>query len=191
MPDCIFCRIASKDLSSEIVYEDSKTLAFLDINPISPGHTVVVPKTHTANIFELDVGGVADLFNAVRSVMKSIQDGLKPAGFNFGVNHGRAAGQAIDHVHVHILPRFENDGGGSMHSIVRNPPKQQTLEEIGGLIRAKAELKPVREESKVPPTPIQNAPPKEDDKESLEQKLKELEAEMAKHLKKFQGMRRP
>jgi len=182
---CIFCRIAGKDISSEIVYEDDHVVSFLDINPISPGHTVVVPKKHFSTIFDLADGDVAGLFVAVRNTMKAIEAGLKPAGFNYGANHGRVAGQAIDHLHIHILPRFENDGGGSMHSIVRNPPKQQSLEEVAGLIRGAGGFKQVEKKEEVP------AAKEEKKEEDIGKKLKELEEELAKHTKTFLRMKRP
>lgn len=190
MDNCIFCRIVSRDLNAEIVYEDESAIAFLDINPIAPGHTVAVPKKHAANIFDLEEKELGGIFAAVRNVMKSIQAGMNPAGFNYGVNHGRVAGQAIEHLHVHILPRFENDGGGSMHSVVRNPPRQQTIEDIAGLIRGAGGFKQAekKEEPKAQAAPTKTPEKKE---EGLEEKLKELEAEVAKHLKTLQRMKRP
>lgn len=198
MPECIFCRIAEHDLSAEIVYEDENAVAFLDINPIAPGHTVIIPKRHTANILELEDDGVRGLFVAVRNVMKSVQEAMKPAGFNYGVNQGRVAGQVIDHLHVHLLPRFEDDGGGSMHSIVRNPPKQQTLEEIAGVIRGaggfkqteRIEAPHIRQTAQQQPPPKQEAPTQKEE-EGLGEKLKELEEEIVKHTRVLKRMKRP
>lgn len=129
MNDCLFCKIASKEIPSAVVYEDENTLGFLDINPRSPGHTVIIPKAHAVTILELDDERIRVLFGAVRNMTEKLKKALDPEGFTIGINHGKPAGQAIDHVHVHIIPRWRDDGGGSIHSVVSNPPKE-TLESI-------------------------------------------------------------
>jgi histidine triad (HIT) family protein len=115
--DCIFCKIASKELPSDVIYEDSQTLAFLDIHPMTPGHTVIIPKKHAENIIDLSHEGVEPLFSTVKKITTLLSEKLKPEGFTIGINHGRTAG--MDHLHVHVVPRYEGDGGGSLHSVVR------------------------------------------------------------------------
>ena len=105
-----------------ILYEDEETMAFLDIHPLAPGHTVVIPKSHAENILELDENSVAPLFLTVRKMVGALKQSLAPEGFTIGINHGRTAG--IDHLHIHIMPRWLDDGGGSIHSVVNNPPKE-------------------------------------------------------------------
>ncbi len=120
--DCLFCNIASKKIPTLILYEDEETMAFLDIHPLAPGHTVVIPKSHAENILELDENSVAPLFLTVRKMVGALKQSLAPEGFTIGINHGRTAG--IDHLHIHIMPRWLDDGGGSIHSVVNNPPKE-------------------------------------------------------------------
>jgi len=129
MADCLFCRIARKEILSEIIYEDDRVLAFLDIEPLAPGHALVVPKIHVYGLLELPDGEVEPLFLGVKLVMKKIQQALKPDAFTVGINNGRVSGQAVDHLHVHVIPRFAGDGGGSLHALVHNPP-QESLSEI-------------------------------------------------------------
>ncbi|HEY4524006.1 MAG TPA: HIT family protein [Candidatus Paceibacterota bacterium] len=116
--DCLFCKITLKEIFSEIVYEDKFTLAFLDIHPCTPGHAIIVPKAHAENIITIEDKYVGPLFLAVKKVTKKIETTLQPQGFTIGINHGILAGQAIDHLHIHVIPRYRDDGGGSLHSIV-------------------------------------------------------------------------
>ena len=133
--DCLFCKINRKEIPSEIVYEDSETLAFLDIFPRSAGHTVVVPKLHAENILALPDNLAAPTLLTVKKVTDILNKTLKPAGFTIGINHGRVSGQAVDHLHIHVIPRYDGDGGGSIHSVVNNPPKEG-IKEIIKIIRS-------------------------------------------------------
>ena len=119
--DCIFCKIAKKEIPAEIIYEDKHALAFLDINPHAKGHTVVIPKVHTTTILSLGDEQAEKLMTAIKTAMDRIQKILEPDGFNVGWNHNTAGGQVVPHLHVHIFPRYNGDGGGSMHSIIKNP----------------------------------------------------------------------
>src|SRR3989344_892495 len=120
MMDCLFCKIGRKDIKSEIIYEDDKTLAFLDVHPRSPGHAMVIPKKHADNILDLDDTLAGPVLLTVKKTADILSKALKPAGFTIGINHGRVSGQMVDHLHIHIMPRFENDGGASIHSVVNN-----------------------------------------------------------------------
>jgi len=126
---CLFCKIATKIIPSAIIYEDALVLAFLDIHPISPGHTLVVPKIHAENILDLPDNQIEPFFQTVKKVVALLQEKLGSKGFTIGINHGRISGQVIDHLHVHIVPRHEGDGEESLHSVVKNPP-QESLEVI-------------------------------------------------------------
>lgn len=122
--DCLFCNIANKSREADIVYEDEHVIGILDIFPRTPGHVMIIPKAHAETILDLPEGEVEPVFMAVRKMTAILQDALSPDGFTIGINHGKVAGQAIDHLHVHIMPRWHNDGGGSLHSVVGNPPKE-------------------------------------------------------------------
>lgn len=115
--DCIFCKIVNKEIPNYTVYEDDQVLAFLDIFPHAIGHTVVIPKVHAENLLELTDDAIEAVFKAVKKVQEKLLSSLQPEGFSVGWNHGEAGGQAVPHLHVHVLPRWNNDGGGSMHSI--------------------------------------------------------------------------
>ncbi|MDY6777004.1 MAG: HIT family protein [Candidatus Nanohaloarchaea archaeon] len=108
--DCPFCQIIDGKLESYTVYEDEDALAFLDVNPVSRGHTLVVPKVQAATLDELDGGETSALFNAVRKVESAVEEGLEPDGVNVLQSNGEAAGQEVFHVHVHVIPRYGEDG---------------------------------------------------------------------------------
>ncbi len=120
MTDCIFCKIIKGEIPNYTVYEDEKVLAFLDINPHAKGHTVVIPKVHVENYFDLNEDLLGHLSLGLRRSMEKIDKVLNPDGYNVGWNQGEVAGQVVPHLHIHIMPRYEGDGGGSMHSIVSN-----------------------------------------------------------------------
>jgi len=129
MQDCLFCKIAAKTIPSQVIYEDDHTFAFLDIMPHAPGHTMVIPKYHAPNVLELPDGEVAPLFLAVKKVAELLSKKLKADGITIGINQGRASGQEVDHLHVHLMPRWHGDGGSAIQSAVKNVPKE-SLEEI-------------------------------------------------------------
>ena len=120
MVDCIFCDIVNGEIDAHVVYESDHALAFLDANPVVDGHTVVVPKKHVERFSDMATEDIGGLFSAVREANKAVLAGLDADGANVGLNDGRAAGQAIPHTHVHVIPRYSDDGGGSLHSIVRS-----------------------------------------------------------------------
>ena len=127
--NCLFCKIINKEIPAEIIYEDSEAIAVLDVHPRAPGHTMVLPKVHAENILDLPDEKIEGIFKAVKKVTELLNKSLKPDGFTIGINHGKVSGQTIDHLHIHIMPRWFNDGGGSVHDVVNNPPKEN-LEEI-------------------------------------------------------------
>ncbi len=129
MNDCLFCKIANQEIKSEVIYEDSEAIAILDINPRTAGHTMVIPKIHSENILDLPEERIKGFFGAVKKVTEKLNNSLKPDGFTIGINHGKVSGQTIEHLHIHIMPRWFNDGGGSIHSVVNSPPKE-SIEEI-------------------------------------------------------------
>jgi histidine triad (HIT) family protein len=126
--DCLFCKIIRKEIPNYTVYEDENVLAFLDIFPCSKGHAVVIPKQHYGNLSEMSAGSFQSLAEGLRVVVERVQMILQPDGMNIGINNGKVAGQAVPHVHWHIIPRYIGDGGGSMHSIVKNPGETMVSE---------------------------------------------------------------
>ncbi|MFP3945585.1 MAG: HIT family protein [Archaeoglobaceae archaeon] len=128
MVDCIFCKIVKGEIPAESIYETENSIAFLDINPRSPGHTLVIPKEHVESLKDLEDDLVTDVFKATREVMNRLNKVLNPDGFNVGINDGSAAGQEIPHLHVNIFPRFSGDGGGPVHAVVNNPPSEGVSE---------------------------------------------------------------
>ena len=108
MSDCIFCKIIKKEIPADIIYEDDNTLAFLDINPASKAHTLIIPKTHAKTIDELPEEDVKTLIATVQKIARSILSFNK--GCNIIQNNNSVAGQVVGHVHFHVVPRSENDG---------------------------------------------------------------------------------
>ena len=122
--DCLFCKIIRKEIPAKIIYENEAAIAVLDIHPRVPGHTVVLPKHHSPVLIELTDEHVGPVFLAVKAVAKKLKNVLKYEGLTIGINQGRKAGQEIDHLHIHLMPRWGSDGGGSVQSIVNNQIKK-------------------------------------------------------------------
>lgn len=128
MADCLFCKIVAKQIPNYTVWEDENVLAFLDIHPCAKGHTVVIPKKHFGVLEDMTAEDFAATARGLAAAAQRVVKTLKPDGFNIGINNGKAAGQAVGHVHWHIFPRWEGDGGGSAHSIIRNPGDSDVAE---------------------------------------------------------------
>ncbi len=107
--ECIFCKIVAGELPSKKIYEDEDTLAFMDINPANPGHALVIPKKHYENIFDIDEQTLKQIISVTKKVAERINEKLKPEGLNILQNNGKRAGQLVNHIHVHIIPRFADD----------------------------------------------------------------------------------
>jgi len=108
--NCIFCRIIKGEIPSLKVYEDDKVLAFLDISPVNKGHILVIPKNHASNYLESDDKDISACAVAVKKIGKAVVRAVEADGFNIGVNTKKAAGQIVMHTHLHIIPRFNDDG---------------------------------------------------------------------------------
>jgi histidine triad (HIT) family protein len=108
MDDCIFCKIIRGEIPCYKVYENSDVLAFLDINPLSKGHILVLPKNHYATIIEIPSDKMCEVQKAVKMVAEKIQDKYKPLGIFVNQNNGEKAGQEVHHYHVHIKPVYED-----------------------------------------------------------------------------------
>ena len=110
MPNCIFCQIVNQEIPAAKIYEDDSVMAFLDINPVTKGHVLVIPKKHFSDLSNADDDTVGKVMAAVKKVAPAILTATNGQGFNIGMNNGRAAGQVIFHWHVHLIPRSTNDG---------------------------------------------------------------------------------
>lgn len=108
--NCIFCKIIAGEIPCTKIYEDEKVLAFLDINPVSPGHSLVVPKNHYSNLEEIPEEDLVAVIKTVKKVGRAIKDGLGIKGYNVNENNDPVAGQDVPHIHFHIIPRKEGDG---------------------------------------------------------------------------------
>lgn len=121
---CLFCKIVRREIPAHIVYEDQETLALLDIHPRAPGHTMVISKVHGVSISAMPPEALPPLFQTVQKVAQRLMTVLAPDGMTIGINQGDVSGQTVPHLHIHLLPRFKGDGGGSIHTIVDNAPQE-------------------------------------------------------------------
>ncbi len=110
MEKCIFCEIVAGNIPCTKIYESENILAFLDIAPVNPGHTLVIPKQHYPTLLDLPPALGQELLEALQKVAKAIKKGLQADGINLGMNNYRAAGQLVFHAHFHLIPRYEKDG---------------------------------------------------------------------------------
>jgi len=108
--DCIFCKIVAGEIPSHKVYQDDNVFAFLDIAPVNPGHTLVIPKKHFVNMEEIPEDELVKLIKVVKKIGKAIKRELAVSGYNVQINNDPVAGQLVPHLHFHIMPRNENDG---------------------------------------------------------------------------------
>ena len=110
---CIFCEIVAGRADASAFYEDDRVLAFLDLFPINPGHALVIPKTHAANLSELDAEDGKRVFAIAQRVADALRkSGVRCEGVNLFLADGEVAGQEVFHVHMHVIPRYEGDGFG-------------------------------------------------------------------------------
>ena len=109
-PSCVFCRIVAGELPATRVYEDAEVLAFMDSGPIIKGHTLVIPKAHHDPLTRTPPDVLARVMAVVQQIARAQMDGLKADGINVVQANGAAAGQVVPHLHVHVIPRFRNDG---------------------------------------------------------------------------------
>jgi len=129
--DCIFCKIIAGEIPAVKVLDDERVLAFMDINPSSRGHMLVVPKKHAENIFEVSESDLAAVTIAVKRCATAVKEALKAEGVTVLQLNGKASDQIVPHIHIHVMPRWENDG----LSISSWEMKPGDMEEIKGIAR--------------------------------------------------------
>jgi histidine triad (HIT) family protein len=110
MENCIFCKIIKGDIPSDKVFENEFIIAFLDINPVNPGHTLVIPKEHFSSLEDTPDKLTCEMIKIAKKIGKTLHDAIDADGFNLGLNNGETAGQVVPHVHLHVMPRFKDDG---------------------------------------------------------------------------------
>ena len=124
MGDCIFCKIRDGQIPSFKVFEDSKTLAFMDINPLNPGHCLVMTKNHAATIFEVEVLDLQAAVATAKKIASAVKGAVQADGVNILQANGGAAFQSVPHFHFHVIPRFANDGKGFDWKVVAGDKQQ-------------------------------------------------------------------
>lgn len=134
---CIFCQIAGGELPSETVTTDDRVRAFLDVNPLAEGHTLVIPMDHHERLQDCPEAVREALWGTVHELLPALEAAVDADGTNVGVNNGPAAGQEVPHAHVHLIPRFEGDGGSPVHAVAGRRPSlsEADIADIGGAIR--------------------------------------------------------
>ncbi len=125
MTECLFCGIAASQIKSWKVYEDQHCFGFLDINPASEGHTLMIPKKHYENVEAMPDDALVELMAAIKALVATMKDKLGADATNILLNNGKAAGQLVNHVHVHVIPRKSNDGLAIGHYIRMNMTPEQ------------------------------------------------------------------
>ena len=130
---CLFCSIVEGRVKSERVYEDDDVLAFLDIRPSAPGHTLLIPKAHVARIEELTPNQAAALFKTLHRIAGPIREATSSDATTIGINNGPGSGQEIPHAHIHIIPRTRGDRGGIVQQL--GPGGSGNLAKIAEMIK--------------------------------------------------------
>ncbi|WP_044161007.1 HIT family protein [Virgibacillus sp. MSP4-1] len=133
MADCIFCKILDGEIPSAKIYEDDDVYAFLDISQVSKGHTLVIPKKHTENIFETDSEVAEKVFSRIPRIANALKKTYQPKGLNILQNNGEFAGQTVFHLHIHLIPRYDDDKDGFDLKWETHPDEydlQQIAEEV-------------------------------------------------------------
>ena len=125
--DCMFCKIVAGELPGEIVDSDERTVAFMDINPATRGHALVVPRAHSADLMEVAAEDLAATNAAARRLAARMDETLEPAGFNILNCCRPAAWQTVFHFHLHLVPRHDADGM-ALTWPVKNPPREKLVE---------------------------------------------------------------
>ena len=132
---CLFCKIINNEISSFKVFEDEFTVAFLDISQETKGHTLILPKKHIENVFELDQETANHLTKTILKTISILKTKLNFENINILNNSGSLAGQTVHHLHIHLIPQYENDHFSFNHP--QHEPNFKTLEETQNLILGK------------------------------------------------------
>lgn len=135
MANCIFCKIINKEIESNIILENEKAIAFLDMNPVTSGHILVIPKKHCVDLtvcFKEDLNAVLELVQKVSRLLESSK--LAPFGMNFLSNQGEIAGQVVKHFHMHVIPKYNKDKGFVFQKVI-DEQSDQDLEAVKKILK--------------------------------------------------------
>ncbi|MED3551462.1 HIT family protein [Cytobacillus praedii] len=136
MSDCIFCKIVNGDIPSSKVFENEHVMAFLDISQITKGHTLIIPKIHNENIYDLSPEAARNIFEVVPQIATAIKEQFNPIGMNVITNTGEQAGQTVFHYHMHLIPRYgSGDGFGAVWKSHQSDYTPSDLQEIADGIK--------------------------------------------------------
>ncbi len=130
--NCIFCKIANGEISSKTIYEDEKFRVILDLGPATRGHALILPKEHAADLYELPDETASAVFVLAKKMAVRMKEKLHCEGMNLVQNNGEAAGQTVSHFHIHLIPRYLNDG--QKIGWIPGSPSQEELEDVKTLI---------------------------------------------------------
>ncbi len=136
---CVFCKIVAGELPAKVVYEGNHIIAILDINPVNKGHTLVISKEHYPRIVDVPDEVLCEAIKVAKAVAHRIKEKLKAEGVNLFQTNGSAAGQEIEHFHLHVIPRFRNDGTKFRFSVKRYSSEDEK-EEIRRLLEINSNL---------------------------------------------------
>ena len=131
--DCVFCKIRDGQIPSVRVFEDERTLAFMDINPLSDGHCLVIPRAHAPTIFEAEEADLRAAITTAGRVARALRATLRPDGLNVLQANGAAAFQSVPHLHFHLVPRWTGDGKGFDWTLV--PGDRERIQAVAEKIR--------------------------------------------------------
>lgn len=136
MEDCLFCKIIKGEIPAQRIYEDENVFAFLDINPCNPGHTLVVPKEHCENLLDASGEDLRSVISVIQKIAAAIMKAFDYKAFNLGVNNGAIAGQVVQHLHFHLVPRREGDGYELFHGGKAEPEElERAAEKITAMLK--------------------------------------------------------
>ena len=130
--NCIFCKIINGEIPSHVLYEDEQFKVILDVAPAAKGHALIIPRRHYANLYELPEDMAADAMRLARRMMTTMTQKLGCDGFNIVQNNGEVAGQTVFHFHMHLIPRYHNDG--EILKYIAGEPDREELEQIRRII---------------------------------------------------------
>lgn len=131
--NCLFCKIIRGEIPSAKVYEDEHSFAFLDINPVNPGHTLLVPKKHFATLYETPDETLKEIAPTIKKLAVAVKKAVSADGINIGMNNDSAAGQLIFHAHFHVIPRHAEDGFKHWRS--KRAYKDDEINQVAGKIK--------------------------------------------------------
>jgi histidine triad (HIT) family protein len=136
MSECIFCKIVKGEIPAAKVFENEHVMAFLDISQVTKGHTLVIPKVHKENVYELTPEIARNLFEVVPSIANALKSEYNPIGLNTVNNNGEQAGQSVFHFHMHLIPRYgQGDGFGAVWKNNQSDYSPEKLKEMAEGIR--------------------------------------------------------